>query len=309
MRFPQVMPASITPFESDGKIDFLSLARHISYLEVSGCTGIVLAGTNGEGVALSAPEKRDLLVDVMRFQDAVRFRNSLNVFLGVATNSISEAIWLCKQVYREGASGVLLMPPFFYRGAPVEGIERWFLEVLDESPAPILLYHHPKQTGITFEPEMLHRLNSHFNLMGLKDSSANPEHIVPFRQALSEEKLLLTGCEPLLLESLAAGWTGTISGAANLVPQWLSEVARLWVSDREQAEIKFEVLLPVLESIRSYPQPASNKAVLRAWGILNQVKVRPPLENPDVQAAESLRNLLREKLGLEKDKLGVRTIA
>lgn len=303
MRFPQVMPASITPFDTNGKIDFLSLARHICYLEASGCTGIVLAGTNGEGVALSAPEKRDLLTEAMRF------RGSLDMILGIATNSTTESIWLCKQAHHVGADGVLLMPPFFHRGASVAGIESWFREVLDASPIPVLLYHHPKQTGITFEPEMLQRLDTHERLWGLKDSSSNPDHIAPFREALSNEKLLLTGCEPLLLKSLAGGWTGTISGAANLVSQWLAEVARLSVSDRTQAEIRFEILLPVLEGIRSYPQPSANKATLRAWGILSEAKVRPPLEPLAAQAAASLQDLLREKLGLEKDNLAVRTTA
>jgi 4-hydroxy-tetrahydrodipicolinate synthase len=88
-------------------------------------------------------------------------------------------------------------------------------------------------------------------------------------------KHLFVGDETLLLDALTKGWTGTISGAANCVPQWLSQI----VANRDEA--KFQIALPVIKAIRSQPQPATNKAVLHALGVIATPHPRLPLKAAD----------------------------
>ena len=139
-------------------------------------------------------------------------------------------------------------------------------------------------------------LAGHERVIGFKDSSGERANIESYRRAVPEGKNLFVGDETLLLDTLLAGWTGTISGAANCVPQWLAKV----VADLDEA--KFKVLLPVIQAIRAQRQPAANKAVLHALGVIASPSPRLPLEpeNP----AEVLQ-ALKDHLGITRDNLGV----
>src|SRR5690349_13881865 len=132
---PGLYPASVTPFDSEGQIDLPSLAKLLAYFEASGCRGVVLAGTNGEGPSLSAVEKRDLI------REAMPTRGRLDVILGVATPSLEEAVWLNNQAAKAGAIASLVMPPGYFREASEEGVEGWFMQVLDRSKLPIIVYN------------------------------------------------------------------------------------------------------------------------------------------------------------------------
>jgi 4-hydroxy-tetrahydrodipicolinate synthase len=249
----------------------------------------VLAGTNGEGPSLSAYEKRDLL------RLASKCAGSLKFILGIATPSLDEAKWLCNQASKDGATAVLVMPPSYFRAATEEGIAEWFEALADASPVPILAYNFPKMTGFTMSPEFLSRLASHPNIIGFKDSSGEAANLTSYRDA-AREKLLFVGDETLLLEALTKGWTGTISGAANCIPQWLSQI----VANKD--ETKFALALPVIQAIRSQPQPATNKAVVHALGVINSPHPRLPLKavdpSPVLQAMESHLGITPTKVAL-----------
>src|SRR5207237_914636 len=138
----------------------------------------------------------------------------------------------------------------------------------DRSPVDVLIYNFPKRTGITLGAELMHRLARHERMIGLKDSSGSSENVAAYAQAVAG-KLKYVGDETLLVDTLRAGWSGSISGAANSIPQWLSRVVAEWETNRESAEAKFELVLPVLKALRSQPQPATNKAVLKRLRVLD----------------------------------------
>ncbi len=284
---PGVYPAAVTPMLEDGSVDEPSVVRLLSYFETAGCKGVVLAGTNGEGPSLSAYEKRDLV------RTAAKAKGSLSLVLGIATPSLDEARWLCLQASREGAVAVLVMPPSYFRAATEEGIAQWFEALADESPVPVLAYNFPKMTGFTMSPQFIARLSNHENIVGFKDSSGEQSNLSAYVEGAApsapREKRLFVGDETLLLEALTKGWTGTISGAANCVPQWLSKI----VADRDQT--KFEIVLPVIKAIRAQSQPAANKAVLHALGVIATPHPRLPLKAVD---PSPVLDALKEHLGI-----------
>ena len=277
---PGVYPASVTPLTADGSIDVPALARVLAWFDAGGCRGAVLGGTNGEGPSLSAVEKRDMLAAAMPL------RGSLELVLGIATPSLDEAAWLCRQAARLGATAVLVMPPLYFRDATEAGIEAWFDAVLASSPLPVLAYNFPQKTGVTLSADLLRRLTRHASLVGAKDSSGERANLDTYREALGPERALYVGNETLLLDALRAGWTGTISGAANVLPDWLSQVCAEWPLNPEAAEAKFAALLPAIEALRSLPQPAGSKGALAEMGILPSGRGRPPLvaAGPDAVA-------------------------
>lgn len=296
-----IYPASVTPFLPSGEVDFASLARLLAYFEAAGCKGVVVGGTNGEGPSLSAVERRDLC------REAVRLAGNLAVIQGIATASLPEAIWLCEQAGKAGALAALVMPPGYFRAAADEAIVAWFHALFDRTPIPILVYNFPKMTGITLTADMIGKMCGHQMFGGLKDSSGSFENLADYRHATKPEHALLVGNETLLLDALTAGWTGSISGAANLVPQWLSRIVLEWDDAllRESAKAKFQILKPVIEAIRSNGQPAMNKNVLEAWGVIADGAPRLPLQRPTQDSLATILTMLESTLGLRSGMLGL----
>ena len=103
--------------------------------------------------------------------------------------------------------------------------------------------------------------------------------------------------ETLLLKALAAGWGGTISGASNVLASWMVQIYREWSTDRESAETKFSLVLPLIRAIKQYPQPAGNKAVLAAQGILDRADPRLPLLPTSAQDTAKLVAEIESILG------------
>lgn len=287
-----VYPALVTPFGATGKVDLPGVARLLAWSEAAGCKGAVLAGTNGEGPSLSAFEKRDLI------RSATACKGKMTVILGISTPSLDEAKWLCHQASQCGADSVLLMPPSYFRPADPVGLRDWFEEVISSSKVPVLAYNFPQKTGVILDPALLSHLTQHEQFIGAKDSSGESKNFVDYREALPEHSLFV-GDETLLLQALKAGWNGTISGAANLVGNWLSEIVRSWFdSDLEQAAIRFELILPILKLIRQGPQPAANKAVLKRLGIIEDDRLRLPLVPAPEETVMTLEQQLGVTLGL-----------
>jgi 4-hydroxy-tetrahydrodipicolinate synthase len=293
---PGVYPAAVTPFDDKGRVDMPGVARLLSWYEAAGCKGAVLAGTNGEGPSLSAVEKRDLI------QGAMPLRGKLELILGIATPSLDEAVWLTRRAHEAGAAAVLVMAPFYFRDAGEDGIAAWFLQLMDKSPLPVLVYNFPQKTGITIGPELMARLSEHERFTGLKDSSGSRENLAGYRDALQSRSagaLMFVGNEELLVEALDAGWTGTISGAANVIPNWLTKIIESYTGDRARAEVKFELVLPCISALRSYKQPALNKALLAALGVIPRPDVRAPLTPTQPDEVAKVRAVLEERLGMQ----------
>ena len=122
-------------------------------------------------------------------------------------------------------------------------------------------------------------------------------NLAAFRAVVPPEKPLFVGDETILMEALTSGWTGTISGAANVVPQWLVRVVSQWIDgDEVGAGVSFSLAEPVLRAVRQLAQPEGNKSVLHSLGIITTPNPRLPLQA--LQAPELL-SLLSERLGID----------
>ena len=242
MLSPGVYPAAVTPFDSEGRIDALSMARLLAFFQAAGCQGAVVAGTNGEGPSLSAPDKRDLL------RDAVKAKGQLKILLGIASSSLDEAVWLAKQAEKAGADGLLVMPPSYFREADEPRIIQWYDALFEASGLPTLAYHFPQRTGIPLTPKMIESWHRHENFAGIKDSSGDPANLSLFKAPLR-----FVGDETLLPQAIEAGWSGSISGLSNVIPQWIVRIVR------DQAALL--EWLAVMKTLRSLSQPATHKAV------------------------------------------------
>ncbi len=283
----------MTPFDERGEVDEAGVAKLLAWFKAAGCDGVVLAGTNGEGPSLSSYEKRDLV------QLALDLGTGLQVIMGIASDSLTEAIWLAKQAKKSGAYASLVMPPSYFVEASQEGLAQWYEALCEGSGAPILVYNLPKRTNIRFELETIARLAANPGVVGFKDSSGERGNLESFKR-LSNGKRLLVGDETLLLDAIDCGWAGTISGAANVIGEWLVRVARESATDPESSRAKFELVSPALRALRSLPQPFGNKWHLHKLGVLESPRVRLPLMGVETEAlmaaAEQVLPLMKGNL-------------
>jgi 4-hydroxy-tetrahydrodipicolinate synthase len=266
----KVYPASVTPFSERGEIDAAGVTRLLARFKAAGCHGVVLAGTNGEGPSLSTYEKRDLL------KLAADLGTGLDLVLGIATSSMTEAVWQAKHARADGATACLVMPPSYFTEAGQEGIARWFEAVFEESGCPLIVYNFPKRTGIRLEPDTIARLAENDGVLGFKDSSGEPANLPTYKRH-SAGKALYVGNESLLLKALESGWSGTISGVANVIGEWLVRIVADWKTQNESACAKFEFISTAIDLMRSAPQPLANKHLLSKLGVLDGCSVRLPL--------------------------------
>ncbi|HWD40133.1 MAG TPA: dihydrodipicolinate synthase family protein [Fimbriimonas sp.] len=280
-----VYPAAVTPLDGSGQIDYPSVAKLLAWFRAAGCDGVVVSGTNGEGPSLSAVEKRDLM------RQAISLSEGLRVVLGISTNSLTEAQWLTSQAAKAGAEAVLVMPPNYFVECGQEGLIGWFTAVLDSAELPVILYNLPKRTGIRIESETVAHLASHPKMMGVKDSSGEEANLQDFSRA-APGKRLLVGDETLLLKALGLGWSGTISGASNVLARWIVAVADDFKSNPESAEAKFALIGETLAALRSAPQPYTNKEILTRLGVIERSAVRLPLSPRPGDAVERVAELV-----------------
>jgi len=208
-----VIPALTTPFTAEGQVDHDFLARHAQWQVDAGCIGVVPLGSLGESATLSFDEK------IACVRTLVATLGQTPVIPGIAALATDEAVKLAKAVQREGARGLMILPPYAYStdwremGAHVRAVAR-------ATDLPILLYNNPIAYKTDFSAAQIVQLAHEFpQIEAVKESSGDLRRMAEI-QALSGERLaLLTGIDDAIVEGIAMGATGWIAGQVNAFPR------------------------------------------------------------------------------------------
>lgn len=198
-----------TPFDAAGEIDPASLTRNIAKGLAEGLAGVVIAGSTGEAPLLERDEQRRLTAAARAVIPAERV-----LLVGTGAESTRAAINLCRDAAAERADAVLVRPPGYYSpmlDAPA--VLDHFRKVADASPIPVLLYNIPKYAPIPIALELLAALRGHQNVIGIKDSSGNPDNLAAYRKAVPEWSVLV-GSASHLRRALDLKCEGGVLGAA-----------------------------------------------------------------------------------------------
>jgi 4-hydroxy-tetrahydrodipicolinate synthase len=214
MKWEGVIPAITTPFRQDLGVDEAFLRRHVDVLVRAGCTGIVALGSLGEGGTLSFEEKAAVLGAA---REALAGRAPL--IAGVAALSTADAVALAREAERAGCSGLMVLPPYVYRGDWRE-TKAHFRAVISATPLPCMLYNNPIAYGTDVLPGELAELVRELpNLVAVKESSADVRRVTALKARLDGRLALLVGVDDLIVEGIAAGARGWIAGLVNALPE------------------------------------------------------------------------------------------
>lgn len=197
-----------TPFEN-GEIAYGKLEKNLDFWLGSKLTGIVVMGSNGEFVALHEAEKEELTRFCCKYAAGKR-----RVIVGTGSNCIDETHHLNRLAAECGADAVLVVTPFYYKNGMKDDIlERYFTEVADQSPLPVVLYNMPGNTGVNTSVPLLTKLSKHPNIVGVKDTSGNIAQISETIHTADPSFSVFAGNWAFLLPSLLMGGEGRDPGA------------------------------------------------------------------------------------------------
>jgi 4-hydroxy-tetrahydrodipicolinate synthase len=281
-RFGRVLTAMVTPFGTDGSVDYDVAARVAKFLVGEGSEGLVVAGSTGEGSSLSDDEKLSLFACV---SEAV----TVPVLAGSSFANTQASVALTAQVKATGAAGVLATTPAYARPNQA-GIAAHLSAIADSTPLPVMLYDIPIRTGRKIASSTTVSLvRSHQNIVAMKDASGDLVSAAHTKSVLGDALDLYSGDDSVLLPFLGVGAIGVVSVAAHWAGPEVSGIVHAaragdWqkaqeLNERAAASFAFE-------STEAYPNPMPSKAALRVLGFnVGECRLPHGPSDPDLDAA------------------------
>lgn len=213
--FQGIIPPMITPLNPDLSLDVPHAEKLIEHLINGGVHGIFILGTTGEFAGLSSDVKSDLIRLTCR-----QVKGRISVFVGITDCSFVESLDLAANAKESGADALVAAAPF-YMNIGQEELIFYYQKLADAVELPLFLYDMPSHTKINIEIETAVHLSAHPNIIGIKDSSGNPENFRALCEAFKEnpEFKIFVGPEEILAETLKMGGHGGVTGGANLFPK------------------------------------------------------------------------------------------
>jgi dihydrodipicolinate synthase/N-acetylneuraminate lyase len=209
-----VFPAITTPFQADLSVDYETFGAQARWLVECGCNGIVALGSLGEAPALTREEKIELLKQAGRSLDG-----KAPVIAGISAFNTVEAVWLAQEAHRAGVDGLMVLPPFVYRGDWRE-TKAHLSAIFQATPLSAMLYNNPIAYGTDILPQQIMELRAqHQNFHAVKESSGEIRRITSLKHLAGQSLEIFVGMDDVVVESVAAGATGWIAGLVNAFPE------------------------------------------------------------------------------------------
>ena len=209
-----IFPPIVTPFKEQ-QVSFTHLAENIKKWNSYDLSGYVILGSNGENVMLSTSECLQVVETAVKY-----IPEEKQIIVGAGSESTLETINYIKQVHQSGGDAMLVVTPHYYKAQlNPTALERYFLEIADNSPLPVIIYHVPKFTGIDVPVSLIARLSEHPQIIGMKDSSGNLTYFQSLLALNLREFHLFTGNANTLMTSMVMGAAGGVLALANIAPQ------------------------------------------------------------------------------------------
>jgi 4-hydroxy-tetrahydrodipicolinate synthase len=237
-----VFPAVTTKFTDNDELDFEAFDRNTDAQYEAGVDGFILGGSLGEASVLSDDEKFGLLKHTVDYVDG-----KVPVLLNIAEQTTKAAINCAEKALDNGASGLMLLPPMRYKADDDETIQ-FFAAVAKSTKLPIMIYNNPVDYKIEVTLDMFDRLTEFDNIQAVKESTRDISNVTRMINRFGDRFKILTGVDPLAMESLVMGADGWVAGLVDAFPKETVAIYRLVKSGRiHEALAIYRWFLPVLE--------------------------------------------------------------
>lgn len=237
-----VMPAMTTALNEQYEIDHAFVARHAQWLIDAGCTGVVTPGSLGEGNTMTYAERVTLWKTCVQ-----AVGNRAPVVAAIAALSTREAVDMAKAAQDAGCEGLMVLPPYVYKGDWREN-KAHVAAVFAATPLACMLYNNPIAYGTDYQPQHIAELaDEHVNFAAVKESSADVRRIAAIRELLDERLALFLGVDDAIVEGIAMGAVGWVAGLVNALPKESVDLFNYALAgEREKAFMLYRWFLPLL---------------------------------------------------------------
>ena len=288
-----VLSPVITPFRPDLAVDTAALAAQCRWL-LANDVGLAVFGTNSEGNSIAAGERAEVIAALVAAGiDPGR------MMPGTGGCALDDVVQLTRSAVRAGAGGVLVLPPFYYKGVSDDGLFAFFSEVVErvgEAGLRLYLYHIPPVAQVPIPLAVIERLLDRYGsvIAGIKDSGGQWEHTAALIERFAARGFaIFAGSETFLLQTLRAGGVGCISATANINPAAIAALYRH--AEDADAEERQAALDRVRKVFAAFPMIAAMKsAMAEATGHADWKRLRPPLVSLDAAQEAALRDAMQQ---------------
>ncbi|AZQ68472.1 dihydrodipicolinate synthase family protein [Silicimonas algicola] len=293
-----VHSAAATPVTGDGTPDLKLFGDHCRRLLEDGCHGIAMLGTTGEANSFGVRQRIDLV------EAAIAGGTPANALLpGTSTPAVADTVELTRHAVQSGAKGVVMLPPYYYKGVSDEGLFRFYARVIEavaDDRLRIVLYHIPQVSQIPLSHALIGRLLEAFPgiVTGIKDSSGDMNNMRAMCETFPALGVL-AGADPLMLPLLRLGGAGCITATSNVRADALRIVWDGWndPAKTEQVEAAQARIDEWRTLSNKYVQLPTIKTMLaKRRGDMAWLNLMPPL----VELPEAERN----DIWAQMDRLG-----
>jgi len=270
MKWEGVMPAVTTKFTKNDELDFKMFNKNIIAQIDAGVSGIVLGGTLGEASTLTSKEKSELIKNTVLISE-----NKIPVLMNIAEQSTSEAVNSAKNAEKDGAAGLMILPPMRYNASSEETVT-YFKSIAQSTSLPIMIYNNPVDYKIEVTLEMFDQLLHCENIQAVKESTRDISNVTRIINYFGDRLKIMTGVDTLALESLLMGAHGWIAGLVDAFPKETVAIYKLQKAGRiaDALEI-YRWFLPLLElDINS--KLVQNIKLAEMYNGIGTENVRPP---------------------------------
>jgi len=292
-RITGVLSPVVTPFGKDLAPDAQRFVRHCKWLLANGCSGLAVFGTNSEANSMSVEEKLWLLEALVAGGVP-----PATLMPGTGHCALSDSVAMTRRAVQMGCGGVLMLPPFYYKGVSDEGLYRNFAEVIErvgDDRLRLYLYHIPPVSQVPITLALIERLLGKYPglVAGAKDSSGDWNNTKAMLDAFGKSGFdVFAGSEVFLLDNMRHGGKGCITATGNVNPAAIDQVFRNWQSaDADKLQAGITATRKIVQKVQMIP---ALKAIIAhfsndpAWRTL-----RPPLVELERNQEEGLIAELR----------------
>jgi 4-hydroxy-tetrahydrodipicolinate synthase len=284
----------VTPFTAEGEVDHQGMRRNIEWLIGQGVHGLIPLGSTGEFASLTDAQKSAIVATVA---EAVQGR--VPVVTGATAETTEKAVANARAAEKAGASGILLLPPWYYTPSQDELVVH-FRTVADAIGIPLMIYNNPSSSKVDIVPETVARMAATPNIRYIKESTGDIRRIAAIRDLTEERVTVFCGWEDMAYESFLAGAKGWVCVIGNVAPRTAVDLFDL-VVERGDTEAGWQLYRKMLPFLRYLEYAGKThkalKHALDGMGLAGGFSSSPklPLGEGDTRTIE---RLLRDLTGI-----------
>lgn len=288
-RFGRLIPAMVTPFDDDRKLDLDKAQELAVRLIEGGCDSLIISGTTGESPTVFYPQKMELFRAVVSAVDG-----RAPVIANVGDNCTEDSIEFALDVQKLGVDGFMTVVPY-YNKPPQEGLYQHFKAIAEAVELPIILYNIPGRCVINMTAQTTLRLAHDFdNIVAVKEASGDLDQVKAIIEGAPAGFDVYSGDDAATLDIMKLGGVGVISTIANVAPGRMKEIVSLCAESRwEEAAAANERLMPLMKGLFETSNPILVKEALKLAGF-PVGGVRLPLIDATPEQSQRLAAIMKE---------------